>query len=47
MISLATLLARLGVSTVEIQVTFMREAHDSKTSNHQGVAATLRLLQAS
>ena len=25
----------------------MREAHDSKASNHQGVAATLRLLQAS
>ncbi len=28
-------------------MTLMREAHDSKASNHQSVAATLRLLQAS
>ncbi len=38
---------QLGIPTVELQVTLMREAHDSKASNHQGVAATLRLLQTS
>jgi hypothetical protein len=36
---------QLGIPTVELQVTLMRE--DSKPSNYQGVAATLRPLQAS
>ncbi len=36
---------RLGIPTVELQVTLVRKAHDSKASNHQGMAATLQLLQ--
>ena len=37
---------RLGVPTVDLQLVLMKEAHDSITSNHQGIAATMELLQA-